>query len=46
MSRAHKTDHEEETCSMADSSIDDNSGIQELTPIQTGTRPRDWNCQS
>ena len=25
MSRAHKTDPEEETCSVADSSIDDNS---------------------
>ena len=33
MSRAHKTDPEEETCSVADSSVDDNSGNSKIDTI-------------
>ena len=42
MSRAYKTEPEIETCSVADSFVDNNS---ELTPTQTGSPARDQICQ-
>ena len=45
MSKAHKTDPEKETCSVA-GRLMKTRGIQELTPTHTGTRARDRNCQS
>ena len=46
MRRTHRTVPEEGKCSVADSSVDDTHGIQESTPIQTGTRAQDLTCPS
>ena len=43
--RTRGTDPEEGTCSIADSSMMATPGIQESTPIQTGTRAQDQTCQ-
>ena len=44
MRRRHRHDLEDRADSITTSSTDENSGTQELTPIQTGTRARDQNC--
>ena len=46
MNRTHRTNPEEGTCSIADSSIDDNSRNSGIDTYSERTRAQDRNCQS